>query len=111
MCSSGMPAARAVGVRTPGRDCLRVLGLCQNTTWRPRAMVCTSCDRFSRARAATTSMAAPRRLQLRSSTRSTTTGSAGQSAMSRRWQYSALVRGHTSEVAKTSPAPTGSRIR
>ena len=32
-------AARAVGVRTPGRACLRVRGDCQNTISRPRARV------------------------------------------------------------------------
>ncbi len=60
-------------VRTPGRDCSARFGLCQNTTWRPRAMVRTSCDRF---------LPRGRRRLLRTSTRSTTT-SAGQSAMPR----------------------------
>lgn len=78
IASSAMPAARAVGVRTPGRDCLAVRGLCQNTTSRPRAVVKTSWERFSRDRAATTSIAAPRRRQERSSTDSTIAGSSGQ---------------------------------
>ena len=75
-----MPAARAVGVRTFGRACLRVRGDCQNTTSRPRALVNTSWDRFSRPRSSTRSMAAPRRAHDRSGTCSTMSGSAGQSS-------------------------------
>jgi site-specific recombinase XerD len=37
-------------VRTFGRACRRVRGDCQNTTSRPRAVVNTICERFSRAR-------------------------------------------------------------
>jgi hypothetical protein len=48
--SEAMPAARAVGVVTFGRACLRVRGDYQNTASRPRAVVNTSWERFSRAR-------------------------------------------------------------
>ena len=74
-----MPAARAVGKLTWGRACLRVRGDCQNTASRPRAVVKTSWDRFSRNRAATMSMAAPRRMHDCSGTRSTISGSSGHS--------------------------------
>ena len=43
----GRPRGR---VRTFGRACLRVRADCQNTASRPRAVVNTSWDRFSRAR-------------------------------------------------------------
>jgi hypothetical protein len=73
-----MPAERAVGVRTFGRACLRVRG---------------DCERFSRARSRIRSMAAPRRRQDRSATRSTISGSACHSPAGTRWQYNAVVRG------------------
>ena len=77
---SASPPARAVGSATFGRACLRVRGDCQNTMSRPRAVVKTSCERFSRARSATTSIAAPRRTHDRNGTRSTTSTSSGQAS-------------------------------
>ncbi len=64
-------------VRTPGRDCFARFGALPGLYHlaAARRMVLHRCDRFSRARAATTS-AAPA-LQLRSSTRSLTTGVSG----------------------------------
>ena len=54
------PAARAVGVDTLGRACLRVRADCQKIMSRPRARVKTNWERFSRPRSSTRSMAAPR---------------------------------------------------
>ena len=78
--SSATPPARAVGRLTFGRACLRVRGDCQNTSSRPRAVVKTSWERFSRARSATISIAAPRRAHDRNGTRSTTSPSSGQAS-------------------------------
>ncbi|OOK64936.1 hypothetical protein BZL30_8880 [Mycobacterium kansasii] len=64
-------------------------------------MVCTSWDWLSGRRRDNVD-GPPRRLDSRSSTRSMMTESAGQWAMSSRWQYSALVRGHRTELR--SPA-------
>jgi hypothetical protein len=106
-----MPAARAVGSRTSGRACLRVRGDCQNTISRPRDRVNTTWERCSRPRSATTSIAAPRRVQARSGTRSTTSGSSGHSPTGTGWQYSAVVLGQVPLVRNTSPLPSGSRRR
>jgi len=76
-----MPAARAVGVVTFGRACLRVRGDCQNTASRPGAVVNTSSERFSRARSRIRSIAAPRRTQERTGTRSTIRGCSGHSSL------------------------------
>ena len=109
--SSRIPPARAVGMRTFGRACLRVRGDCQNTTSRPRAVVNTICERFSRARSRTTSMAAPRRTHDRTAARSTISGACGHSSSGTGWQYSARVRGHVPDVRNTIPPPIGSRSR
>jgi hypothetical protein len=98
-------------MRTFGRACLRVRGDCQNTTSRSRAVVNTIWERFSRLRSSTRSIAAPRRLQDRSGTRSTISGSAGHSSMGIGWQYSAFVRGQVPEVRNTIPPASGSRSR
>src|SRR6266498_4187001 len=68
---------RAVGTRTLVRACLPVRGDCQNTASRPRAVVNTNCERFSRLRFRSKSTVAPRRTQERTGTRSTMSGSAG----------------------------------
>jgi hypothetical protein len=83
MISRTLPAARLVGSATFGRACRVVRALCQQMTSRPRALAKTNCDRFSRERSSTRSMAAPRRTHERMATRSTMSGSAGHSA---RWQ-------------------------
>jgi len=111
MSSSTIPLARAVGVDTFGRACLRVRGDCQNTASRPRAVVNTSWERFSRPRSRTRSIAAPRRTQERIATCSTISGSSGHSSMSTGWQYSALVRGQVPQVRNTVPPDSGRRRR
>lgn len=50
MISSSATPAQAVGTVTFGRAGLRVRGDCQNTASRPRAVVNTSCERFSHPR-------------------------------------------------------------
>ena len=101
--------ARALGVRTRGRACFAVRELCQKMTWRPRTRVITNCDRFSRPRSSTRSMAAPRRTQVRVATRSMTSASSGHSSW--RWQYTLLVRGHVSRLLRITPSPSGIRSR
>jgi hypothetical protein len=59
---------------TPGRTCFVVLGDCQKIISRPRARVITNCERFSRARSTTRSMAALRRVQGRTGSRTTNFG-------------------------------------
>jgi hypothetical protein len=72
----------------------------------------TICERCSRARSATTSIAAPRRAHERSATRSTISGSAGHSVAGTGWQYSAVVRGQVPLVRNTRPsAPIGSHTK
>jgi hypothetical protein len=48
------------GIDTPGRACLAVRALCQKITSRPRARANTNCERCSRDRSSTRSIAAPR---------------------------------------------------
>src|SRR5262245_7350069 len=78
-------------------------------TSRPLAFVNTNCDRFSRPRSSTRSIAAPRRTQDRTGTRSAMSGSTGQAA---RWQHSLVVRGQRSRTLSTVPAgPIGRLTR
>lgn len=99
-CSSAMPAARAVGVVTFGRTCCRVRGDCQKTASRPRAVVNTNCEPFSRPRSRIRSIAAPRRMQERSGARSTLSGSVGP-----------LVCVHGIAVERFCPRPRARRTK
>ena len=94
-----------------GRACLTVRGDCQKTISRPRPVVNTSCERFSLARSATISMAAPRRAHDRSGTRSTTSPSSGHASGGIGKQNSAFVRGQVPAVRNTRPPAIGSRSR
>ncbi|HZA80981.1 MAG TPA: hypothetical protein VFC13_05850 [Actinomycetes bacterium] len=83
--SASRPPARRPGTRTPGRAALAVRGDCQKITCRPRTRVYTSWERCSRGRSRTRSMALPRRRQLRTGTRSTSSAALGHSP-SAGWQ-------------------------
>jgi hypothetical protein len=106
---SAMPCARAWAPGTRGRACLAVREVCQKIACRsPRTAVITNWLRASRPRSSTRSMAAPRRTQDLTGTRSTTSASAGHS--STRWQYTFAVRGQVSfTLSRTPCSPNGMR--
>ena len=78
---SGRTGRRHRDIRTD----LAVVGRTPRMTSRPRALVNTNCERFSRARSSTRSTAAPRRRQSRTGNRSTISGSSGHSMA--RWNH------------------------
>ena len=94
-----------------GRACFDVLAVCQKTAFLPlRMRVYTTCERFSRLRSRTRSMAAPRRSHDRTGARSSTSGASGHEVSG--WQKTFDVRGHESPALSTTPpGPRGSRMR
>ena len=107
---STIPAALLVGNDTLGRGVFEVLGDCQKIISRPRARVITNCERLSRARATTMSIAAPRGTHEVRGNSSKTSASSGHGAPCR-WQYTFAVRGHVSRARSTIPSPSGIRSR
>ena len=111
MISMAPPAERRVGTRNPGLVLRVVRADCQKMASRPPCnRVNTSCDRFSRLRSSTRSIATPRRTQDRTATSSMRTDSLGQS--STRWQYTFEVRGQVSfALSSSGPDANGTSIR
>lgn len=75
----GDPGGPGAGQADLGARLFAGAGDCQNTASRPRAVVKTSWERFSRNRVATMSIAAPLRVHELSGIRSTMSGWAGHS--------------------------------
>src|SRR5687767_11177199 len=90
----------------PGRDFRVVLAVCQKIPSRPPfKVVTTNCERLSRERSRTRSIATPRRTHERTGIASTTSASSGHSP---RWQYTFPVRGQVSFAFSTIGVdPTG----
>jgi len=79
MTSSWMPLARRPGIRAPGRAVVTTLRVCQKIPSRPDgSVVKTNCERFSRGRSRTRSIATPRRRHSVTGISSTISASGGQ---------------------------------
>ncbi len=111
MTSAASPLARRPGIRAPGRAVVTTLRVCQKMPSRPEgSVVKTNCDRFSRGRSSTRSIATPRRRQRVTETSSRTSAPGGHPS-STRAQKTRLVRGHVSRTLRIRPPSIGSRTR
>src|SRR5438128_3922358 len=111
MISSRMPLARRPGIRAPGRAVVTTLRVCQKIpSWPEGSVVKTNCERFSRGRSRTRSMATPLRRHSVTGTCSRISAPGGHPS-STRAQKTRLVRGHVSRTLRVKPPSIGRRTR
>jgi len=98
-------------MRAPGRAVVTTFRVCQKMPSRPEgSVVNTNCERFSRLRSSTRSMAMPLRRQRVTGISSTISASGGQPS-STRAQKTRLVRGQMSRTLRIRPPSIGSLTR